>query len=432
MNLLYRLFPDAGRYAMVEATYPRLTLAAGTCLVVGFFIYFGHRDAKDWGDKLFGNVFLLQALALLVYGTSRATHSVIAERSDKTWELQRLTPQSAFDLAMGKLLGAPIYAYFIAAALMPWAVVGALGSTEISLGRFLSFYATLGAGAFFALSTGLLASAYADKTVGGSTAASAGALLGFMALQLAFALWTLLERSGLRIPFCGLDLPTWAFLQGSLAAFGAWAFAGAKWRIGRDLLEERALWRLPAFLAFLVGYQLGFAPTAPYTVMIAPAFFCYFAAVLHSEPLDHWKNWLVTGEDARILNRIPTWLSAWLAYAALAALVALLGLGSRSPSSYPLMQTAFLGRDLAFLQWCRFTKSRNPEILALVFIGLAYGLPLVTVGPLMGGRYAQVVALFLPVPARDGNLAVNVVPGALQAAAAFWALLVALRARLRS
>ena len=407
------LFPEIDRYWSTEMKPARLTVGATTALGIGFCLFAAAHAGSDPGSALFWSSFGLQSLILLGYGTSRTTGCIMTERADRTWDLQRLTPMSSAEFVGGKLFGAPLFAYFLALCLLPWTLIGAGMARTGEAGNLFWCYALLSSAAFLSLSAGLMVSAYADKAVLGGSPATAAALMGFMGLQAATFFISAIRKSEVLTYFgAAVNLKTMALL--SMTAFGFWTLAAARWRIGKDLLEGRRYWRLPAFLGFLTVYQLGFNQSAPALALALPCFFCYFVAVLNSETLEHWKRWsLAEGMDW--WNEMPGWISASGSCLILAAAVAL---GARSPAEsglpdvrYPFSQLCFILRDVAFLQWCRFTRSRRPEIMAIVFIALAYMLP----GMLLAAfrAHKEFASWFYPLPRWP-----SVASGAAQAALA--------------
>lgn len=412
--MLSELFPEIDRYWSIEMRPNRLMLGALTALGVGFCIFAAAQASADPGTTLFWGAFACQAFILLGYGTSRVTTSIVSERSERTWDLQRLTPMSSTEIIGGKLLGAPIFAYFLALCLLPWTLIGWCTSRGPIAGGFFWCCALLAAGTLLALSAGLMVSAYADAVVVGASPSTAAALMGLMGLQAASFIASALRRPE-AVDYFGLRLDSKTFGCFTALAFGLWALAAARWRVGRELLEGRRFWRLPAFLGFLTAYQLGFPGRSGATALLLPFLVCYCAAVLNSERLEHWKRW----QNQRALawwNEMPAWLAA-AGCCALLSLVVGLSAAPAQPGQtgarYPLMQSCFALRDLSFLQWCRFTKSRRPEIMALVFIALAYILPGMV---LAAFRVTDVVYFFYPASSADLGWAANAAPGAIQAA----------------
>ena len=243
MNPLVRRFPDIYRSLLTECAQSRLLLGVGTSLVLGGSFWCAADWDRDPGKMLFLYAFWAQVATFIVYGSIRTSASIADEREAKTWDLQRLTPLSSGEIVMGKLLGAPAYAAFLAALLTPWALAGALRSQGIGAGVafiYLQFAAT----AFLALSLSLLSSAYSDLSRGGS-ATTAGALIGIGSLYtLAPALIKAPNDAG--IVYYGLHFAPEAWTPLATLGFGAWALAAAKWRVGRDLLEPSRFWRFPA------------------------------------------------------------------------------------------------------------------------------------------------------------------------------------------
>jgi len=58
-----------------------------------------------------------------------------------------------------------------------------------------------------------------------------------------------------------------------------------------------------------------------------------------------------------------------------------------------LILPLFLLRDLMFLQWCRFSASRRPEMMALAYLAMAYALPMIILVP---AKLTAVLPALLP------------------------------------
>lgn len=377
----------------------------------------------------------LQAMILLGYGTARTAGSIISERQEGTWDLQRLTPLTPMQLAAGKLLGAPVFAAYLAAAFLPFALACFFFPEPLDPAVFLRSYAALAAGTFMALAVGLVISAYSAESVGGAYSSTTGSLAGLFAVQSFIPVIALSEHvRATPIPFYGVGLPPSLMWAVSACALGLWAFLGAKWRIGKDLLEGPRWWRLPAFLGFVIFYEIGLVahlPSFPITsLMLAPALFVYMAGVLNSETSDHWKRWLDRTEPESRWHRVPVWVNGCKSYFVLAGAFAAVASGrvERDWALYPLLQALFLARDLMFLQWCRLKGFRRPEVVALVCLAFAYVLPAVVVGSL-GAWTLRFV--YVPVPNADYGLVANLAPAFLQVLAMGWVLFRRLRPVLR-
>lgn len=423
MNGLESAFPELARYGASELRPRRLLFGAALSLLVGgclFLLTFADAHRRDTGKALFTMVIWVQAAVLLGYGTARVASSVMSERQEGTWDLQRLTPLEPANLAVGKLLGAPLFPLFLTATLMPWAILSLSLKGAPGLGTWVAAYLTLGAAAFLWFSIGLVVSTYGTEALERGSSATGG-LMGLLAFQ-AFTPAMVFQDRVEAVSFHGAAVPwplLWAF---SAAALGAWAFLAAKWRIGRDLLLGPKWWRLPAFLTFLVWYQLGWSGMPVRLSVFAPAILVTMAAVLNGVDMDYWRQWLRETKGSEFLHRAPLWLNGAAAFAALAVLA------TAYPSTlefdvktraYPFMQVCFLVRDLAFLQWVRLGGWKRPEVAALVCLCLAYAIPASVVGVM---DLSMLRNLYVPVPTYESGWLANVLPGAAQAAGMCWVL----------
>lgn len=366
---------------------------------------------------LFYYAFWTQVAMFVVYGSTRASASIADEREAKTWDLQRLTPLTSGEIVAGKLLGAPLYAAFLAALLLPWALAGGLGSQEIG-GALGPIYLQFAATAFLALSLALLASAYSDLSRGGS-ATTAGVMIGLGCLYTLAPALTRSPREA-QIVYFGLSVPTQMWMPLATAGFGAWAFAAAKWRVGRDLLEPPRFWRFPAFLLYLIIFLLGFEKASAYYALLLPAAATLMVALAEPTTPEAWRRWL-SSEGIERLNRTPSWVSGAGVCLVAAFLIPLVPVmpGQEAVRRLPLVLTLFLLRDGAFIQACRFTKSRRPEILALVFLSLAYIMPSILLG---AANARRLLYWFMPLVGGEVAAWQNLLPGLAWAGASLAAL----------
>jgi hypothetical protein len=424
VSALERRLPELYRSWITECAPARLALGAATTLGLGG-VYWGTASwsDKDPGKTLFLFAFWTQVATLVVYGAIRVSASIAEERDAKTWDLQRLTPLTSGELALGKLLGAPLYAAILAALMLPWTLCGAFLSPEIG-GKAAFVFVQLAATAFFAWSAALTASSYSDVSKGGSSA-TAGAIIGLASL---YTLGPVLGgRPDDALTYFGARWPVALWLPLATASFGLWAFLAAKWRVGRDLLEPPRFWRLPAFLVFLLAFVLGFDKSSASFALIWPAGAVLMAALACPAGPEAWRRWRAAS-GAEKLDRTPVWITGAATCAAAALALTALG-GGPSPGQgadlaavyrrLPLLLALYLIRDAAFVQMCRFTKSRRPEAMAVVFLGLAYLLPSIM---LTAAKSTALLCLFMPVVEPTIGWVPNLFPAVAWAAAAVAAL----------
>lgn len=420
-------FPDIYRYQRSELAPRRLWIAGLTLTAVAVLLFASTRSPVQ-RSTLLGVLLYLEGL-ILFYGASRVAISIPKERDDKTWDFQRLTPLRGWEIALGKLLGAPVLAFFLSALLVPWVLAAGLtGGTTVSLGDALFTQIQMAAGAFAVYSGALLVSAHSPgKKI---SPLSMIAILVFLLYVPGLTMSALRAGSS---PFFGADLPGRLVFFLTALAFGGWMLAGAVWRLGQDLREPRRFWRLPAFQIFLLFYLAGFywSPKPGDHVgylLLGPVSVAFVAALSRSERADYWRAWLAPENRDLWWDDMPLWITGLLSLAGLAALGALVGAafpdfpgrGFRPLILVPL----FVARDLFFLQWCRFTRSRSPEVMAILYLAIAYIVPS-AMAAFLGAKGS--LFLFLPVVNLKVNIMVNLLPGLAQASLALGALRSAFR-----
>ena len=450
-------FPDLYRYVRSEAHPVRLATGIATAYLICLAVLLSLHDAEDPWFRMFGTVRWLQFLPLFLYGTTRAAASIFSERAERTWDFQRLTPLGSLEIAVGKLIGAPIFAYLLFLSTLPWTVMAVLFSPQVSLHSVWAYYRTPLAAAFFLLNAALISSAHSGDGKQGRLLYATGALLGFWGVLqfMGIGMERLLHGGGQKtLVFYGWTLSCELFLILSLLVFGVWSFFGAQWRVAEDLLEKRRFWRFPFFLAFLAWYLMGlegvggvngggvspmdmeklyrsgagqaqnpaqawgaiFHSLKSVAVLSQLGLFVYLGAFLRPERLDYWRRWLFMRRGRERLDRTPVWVTGYITTAVVAGAMMIRHAGEQELflRVFPLMMV-FLGRDLCFIQWCRFTRSRKAEGMAMIYLTLAYLLPPLLLAPF---GLAQYPYLYLPVPDPRTGLLANLLPGFLQLALA--------------
>ena len=415
--------PEIIRYARIEARRGRLVTGLITTNVIAFAIYLMATQSQDLGEILVTVLLWVQGALVLVYGTLRTTASVLAERKERTWDFQRLTPLSSWELTWGKLIGAPVFPYFLSLSLLPWVVFGVALSAAVSWGQMLVFYLNLLGIGLAALSMGLLLSAYQDQDSKTTSATAGGAILGFFGLQVLWyglELQLFSEQASPMVSFYGWQISQNLFTPASAAVFGLWFLAGAKWRIGEDLQEPDHFWRFPVFLLFTYVYLLGLIREPAwngghYVLLLGLPLLAIYGAALGSRFGPHeLRRWYLCQSVLDKLDQSPSWAKGLAALFGLALLSFLLGFPSEPASNWLLiLLPVFAARDLSFVQWCKLGQFRRPELVAVVYLILAYSLPALVLSSFGGesGFY-----FFAPVPQADSSFFWVVLPGLGQAA----------------
>jgi hypothetical protein len=145
--------PELIRNARIQLRPGRMIAAAIICAVVSITLWASIVHTKDdatfdglhRGGAVFAVILYAQIAILLIGGGIYCLQSVHRERELNTFDYQRVTRLTSLELAVGKLFGAPIGAYFAVLCLMPVALIGAAKGSVPS---------TLVAGAYIVLLMG--------------------------------------------------------------------------------------------------------------------------------------------------------------------------------------------------------------------------------------------------------------------------------------
>lgn len=153
-------------------------IAAAISIAMGFALsHHGEEPAgsSGWGRQVLQIAFVLQALMLAAGGGIACVNTIFREKEQNTFDFQRITQLTPLELTVGKVLGAPIFIYFVFVCLMPLAIFGAvMGKQRVSI--FLAMYAVLLVGSLMMHLLALLISLLAVR------GAHTGAILLFLVL----------------------------------------------------------------------------------------------------------------------------------------------------------------------------------------------------------------------------------------------------------
>ncbi|MEE9234786.1 MAG: hypothetical protein V3U28_05030 [Candidatus Acidoferrales bacterium] len=142
-------------------------IAAVLSLALGFALS-ESVPAPVWGQTLLYLALLGQLLALTVGGSLSCLHAIQREKEMNTFDFQRVTRLTPSELTLGKLFGAPALGYFITLCLLPAAIVGAVVG-DVRPAFFLAAYAVLLLGSITFHAFALMVSMHLER---GSTAAA--------------------------------------------------------------------------------------------------------------------------------------------------------------------------------------------------------------------------------------------------------------------
>jgi hypothetical protein len=371
-------------------------------------------------------VFVVSAL---FWGPRAAGRALGNEVQQKTWDFQRLSVLSPWEMTVGKLLGSTA---------LPWlAALSGIAAFNLglwlgvrsgeALGRPAPWWTLAGIGLAVLMQAGALAMALVGvrraRADGRPPALRLGWGNGIGALVLFWAVGRSVpglggQALGPRLPlggdrWWGMDIGQTRMFALTAAVFGAWAVVAA-WRLMRlELQMQNRPWAWPGFLVFAAAWMAGFAVDGGARFAWAAAGMVFGLGAYASafaEPADRvrLRRWVLA---VRRLDWERLYLTVPAPWSALKlGALAVVGLMATAPDGetglLALAAFAFVVRDIGVIAFFRFgPRTRRGDfgavlgLFLLYFVGGAVGMAL-SRGPGL--------ALFVPTP---GHALVSLVSG---------------------
>ena len=424
--------------------------------VVAYSMHQSYETAGAWAKPFMILALSFQLGVLGLAGGMACALSIYREKENNTFDFQRVTRLTPLELTVGKLFGAPVYSYFLAACLMPAALAGAVVA-RVGAGYFLTglFIMVLGSIVFHALA--LLMSLLSPR--GGSGVPTALVLLFLPLLAVPAMNQSALKTAG---PWAGVVFASDGSWQThSTTDWGGLPYAASDWT---DLVFGRPMHHIPVlillYLTLLAWLLLALVRNIKrdpenldlYSPEQSIGFLCYLNLLVlafytprewlaqQGAPVAAQRTTvflLFLGLNVALLyflgmtllrsreqsrRRVyelavsgPGWRQAvWPAgYVVVAAACVTLLICTRYTLASPLrgaldvgiagFQAAFLLvavlRDLLYFQWMKLRRSRYPLVMAVVFLGVFYTCSAILLGTLggVGAKKSEFLAL-LPFP----------------------------------
>ena len=436
--------PELQRNLWLDATPRKLAFAAAILAGVFAAVWLLDRGRHAYAVTLAGSVVFFGAA--LVWAPRAARATVIDEVRAGSWDFQRLSALTPWEMTWGKLAGATT---------RPWVAAGgglmlaALQLASTSSLRHAAFWVMVALGLAVTLQASGLATGLLDlrrARANGrllSVRAPGLLLLTLALLSLAVLVWArarvgqALGRLELHagtgapavpISWFGHGFAPLTFSALTLLALAAWALIWA-WRLMRlELQFVNPPWAWALFLVSAGVYALGFDPgpdvQSPAAARLSAAALAWGAlayVAAFAEPADRvrarqFAAALRGRRTARMLSHLPL-----LALPSLLALLAGLAVAlmhwrsdERMAAVGVLAVLAFFARDLGVIAWRRFAgRGRQGDAGVLVLL-LALYLAGAGLGRMFAGRHGQ--ALFWPGGALPG---LSLMAGVIEAALAW-------------
>ncbi len=415
--------PELVRHARADLRPARALMTGLLVLVICLLPALACWSAEPDNFRLFSRLFYswllgMQFAVMSFWCASACGQALSRERELKTFDFLKTTRLTAGELLLGKLLGAPILAYFSLACLLPISLLaGIFGGYPLRV-LFWTYLLLLALMLFLGL-IGLWISLLREKSSG--VVGAVGLLPVSLTFGLAYssfpgagaisilpALFSLygMDREIASVTPKLFGMPSsFPFLTLFLyAAFGAWLVLMLTRNFKKDLEQVRLLsrWQALGFAIFLNALFYGFldmekvsrrtgvpllspeqASNLAVAMNAAILFLLGLAAVVPHEKLKVWRRKRAVAEVAYLSEDGLPW--PWMAMAALAAYSLLVGRALAGGDSIAfarwnvgtaavqlLVFLLFISRDILFLQWCNLTRMKRPLVKGFFYLSLYY------------------------------------------------------------
>ena len=437
--------PELTRNLWIELGTRRLFLMFG---VLGLFFAAAavgggdFRAPKQTAESLY-------YIIVVLWGTRKASEAVIGEIRDRTWDNQRLSSISAWDMVWGKLFGSTSYIW--TGGLLCIAVIVAATFAEeglVSAIYDLVYYLSIGVIAHAVALQASLAAAR-RRTTHSRLDVFLYQLAGLIAAWSVWAVWqTALPNGWLRAAGGPIESVTWwsqvisapVFYLSSLAVFFGWSLVGNNQLMRQELQMPVGPIAWVGFLLFMAIYDAGFADlasddTATLTAVRVAAAYATFGLITYVSVFIERKDrvqirWLgsrlMAGRFDQVLWHLPGWAFAFIGTAIAASWlnIELTGIpeikagGETFSRVFLLASLGALARDIGiFLFFHMLPRQRRGDFAAIVTLIIIYlVIPVILKGIGLGDL------MFIFIPQNPEQASWTSVVAAWAAAGVVWAL----------
>lgn len=408
--------PEFRRNLWLEITPYRLL---GMPLVLAAVFYLSYvSDDYQLGDKVRSTASGLFFLLSLIWGTKLASESIMNEIRDHTWDGQRMSELTPWQLTWGKLFGSTVFTWYGAGICLLFQLLASNRGMEAT---FKTLMVLVLAG-ILSHAVSLQASLMAiQKERKFNKSQTAGILMfGIFVAGPFFSM--AYGKEGATVSWYGLEVYYLDLLLATLLAYTCWAVTGLHHLIRLELQMKNHPWVWSAFVIFCMGHIGGFfqqtthgRPGISSQVLdsVSPPFLAAFfvaTSLVYLLALAERKDpvalrtlaGLAAAEQwPRFFERAPRWIVTLL-IAVLAGVAVMATAAAGSPVSRLhivlfILSCIFLTiRDLGLMLFFNLAASpRRADMLLLLSLALLYG---VFPAILAAMKAEQATALFWPRP----------------------------------
>ncbi len=378
--------PELRRNLWLELTTHRL-LAMPAVLLLVFGVIAGNAGS-DWAATVQATALGFLVLLVVFWGSRQASESVAEEVRSRTWDWQRLSSLTPWQMAWGKLWGATAFSWYGGLFCIA-AMLATAGSLATSRQVGWSVLAVIGAG--LAIQGAALAASLQAARKDSKLGQRMGTLVFLPALVVASVVFLRFDGEHFHgITWFGATRDMRAFIALSALAFAFWGMLAAHREMSRELKVGRLPWAFPAFVAFLAVYISGFGDfqaggmrsAFTFAGLIVSLTLTYYAIFAEHTTAMRLRRLVVqarAGRWRRVLEELPLWATA-LATAIVFAIAAAAfphSFDSSVPGKwiggYPLAAVLFAVRDLGILVFFALgLRARRVEAATLLYLALLW------------------------------------------------------------
>ncbi len=387
--------PELRRNLWLELTTHRL-LAMPAVLLLVFGVIAGN-TGPEWAANVYSTALGLLMLLVIFWGSRQASESVAEEVRSRTWDWQRLSSLTPWQVAWGKLWGATAFSWY-GGIFCVAAILVTARSLPASRQVGWTLLAVFGAG--LALQGAALAASLQAARKDSKLGQRMGTLVFLPALVVASVVFMRYDGAHFHgFTWFGATRDTIAFVALSALSFAGWGMLAAHREMSRELKMGRLPWAFPAFVVFLAIYISGFGDfqsggmrsAFTFAGLIVSLVLTYYAIFAEHTTAMRLRRLVVharAGRWRRALEDLPLWATA-LATAVVFAIAAAAfphGFDASVPGKwiggYPVAAVLFAARDLGILVFFALgARARRVEAATLLYLVLLwYVIPIFLAG----------------------------------------------------
>ena len=420
--------PEFQRNLWLELSPTRLLLMPGLIALLLVVVGGVQRDRSldSVAEFLLNMSMTCFVLLTFVCGSGFAQSSLTREFSEGTWDNQRMSGLTPWQMVWGKLLGGAIYAWYGGVILLT--IMATLASVmSVPWGRILLYGIGLVSLAvlFHAVSMlGYLTLWHKNSDIPGLMRPRLISILGLLGLYTLFI--ALHEHAEQTIVWWGKNWLSLDIAIFTLIAMTLWVLLGLWQAMRRELLLHNRPWWWLAFMVFWMLWGAGFVEKgwaeffSLCTMLVGIG--VYLQLFTERKDQGAWLR-IIAAWKQRDMSLIQHLLPSWVVSFALLLVLSLLTLRLTRNISFLSELLSFLGiaalvtRDIAWTLWLNLApNARRADAAAVVSLIVVYGLlpilcnllpspgdalflPFVAVIPMFGGTSRTMALLFILVQA---------------------------------